>query len=483
MLVKMDTSEGAAGKEVRMFKILRLLKLGKLLRVARIIRILDRYQEELRVFMDAFGGIILSLLVFIFCHIIACMWYYVGSFNIEEDLFTGAPALDGWVSNYFSGDICDDSTDAAIALAQQQTAADAPPPPPPPPPNATASCQESISTQNTRYLTSVYWSMMTISTVGYGDIPVTTNGEKIVATITMLFGALIFAAITGQMASRFMATMGAEQAFNTRMDEVRQYMRERNVPTQQRRSIEGHFQLLWGKAAIYDEAEILSLLPKVLRDPIIHTQYTPIVTHAALFSKLGVMDGGHEVLSLVAQRLSHTVSDIGLVIIREGEYGSDMYFIAEGEVDVYRTQGAADGNPSPVEMITYGSDVRAKLGLRLGRLGQNAYFGEQAVMNRGNGLRRGLRTRSVISRSACSFHTLSKAALDELRAEIPVLNGCVASVETYGVVVDAHQAQLTTDGGGGDGALAAEVRALSTKLDRALGAIAELSHAVKHQQS
>ena len=460
MLVQTDTSGGAGGKSIRVFKVLRLLKLGKLLRVARIVRILDRYQEELRVFMDAFGGVILSLIVFLFCHLIACTWYYVGTFDVEADAGAHSPALKGWVNSYFDPESCT-----------------SPPPPPPPPPNATSACVQQTSTQDTRYITSIYWSMMTISTVGYGDIPVTTDIEKIVAITTMLFGALVFAAITGQLSSRFMATMGAEQAFNTRMDEVRQYLRERNVPTHQRRSIEAHFQLLWGKAAIYDEVQILSLLPNVLSDPILHAEYTPMIAHAAIFSQLDGMVGGHEVLSLLARRLTHTVATPGLVVMREGDYGSDMYFIAEGEVDVFRTEGAADGNPAAVQKLTYGIDGRSNLGMRLGRLGKNAYFGEQAVMRRGNGMKRGVRTRSVVTRNACKFHVISKATLDELRAEIPVLNGCVAKVENFAAPLPTQTTsrQASVLGSSGESnALAEEVRALSTKLDMALNAIAEL---------
>ena len=40
------------------------------------------------------------------------------------------------------------------------------------------------------------------------------------------------------MASRFMATKGAVQAFNTKMDEVRQYLHDKNIPIGQRRAIE-----------------------------------------------------------------------------------------------------------------------------------------------------------------------------------------------------------------------------------------------------
>jgi hypothetical protein len=453
MIIKNNTESAGAGKEVRAFKILRLLKLGKLLRVARIIRIINRYQEELRKFMAAFGSIILSCVVFLFCHLIACMWFYTGSFNTPEDSVHGTPALDGWVMNYW-GPSCED----------QAAAAAAPAPAPAPDSNADMNCVE--ADQNTRYITSAYWSMMTISTVGYGDIPVSTDGEKILAMLTMLFGSLIFAAITGSLSARFMAGMGAKQDFNTRMDEVRQYVRDHSVPTRQRRAVEAHFQLLWGKAAIYDEKEILALLPRVLRDPIVHTQYTPILSHCALFAKLGSIPQGHEVTALVAQQLTHTVAKDGMVVMRQGEYGSDLFFIADGEVDVYRTQGST----TPADKMTYGSDPRANLGMRLGRLGVDSYFGEQAVMTRGNGLRRGVRTRSVVSRNQCQFHVLSKASLDALREEIPILNGVVATVEEYGYTSHAQLVDSPADG-----QLAGEVRALSTKVDKALAAIAALN--------
>ena len=137
--------------------------------------------------------------------------------------------------------------------------------------------------------------------------------------MTMLFGAIIFAGITGQMASRFMASKGAVQYFNTRMDEIRQYLRDKNVPAQQRRTVEAHFALLWGRAAIYNEAEILSLLPRTLRDPIVELVYIPLLSHVAVFSSLGLNAKGREVLALIATQLTSTVSMPRNLVMMEGD--------------------------------------------------------------------------------------------------------------------------------------------------------------------
>eukprot|EP01048_Picozoa_sp_COSAG05_P014820 COSAG05_NODE_1713_length_4230_cov_3.216897_8_plen_108_part_00 len=57
----------------------------------------------------------------------------------------------------------------------------------------------------------------------YGDIVAETDIEKLWAVAAMLFGALVFAAITGSLASRMMATKGGVAFYNQKMDEVRQY--------------------------------------------------------------------------------------------------------------------------------------------------------------------------------------------------------------------------------------------------------------------
>jgi CRP-like cAMP-binding protein len=85
----------------------------------------------------------------------------------------------------------------------------------------------------------------------------------------------------------------------------------------------------------------------------------------------------------IARQLTHTVANFGLVVMGEGEYGEEMWFIEDGEVDVYRQTAQ-----SRVAEVTH-TDFRARLGARLGRLGKQGFFGERAVMARGNGLRRG----------------------------------------------------------------------------------------------
>ena len=51
------------------------------------------------------------------------------------------------------------------------------------------------------YLTSIYFTITTITTVGYGDISISTPLEKIFCIIVMLIGVIAFSIASGSLAS------------------------------------------------------------------------------------------------------------------------------------------------------------------------------------------------------------------------------------------------------------------------------------------
>jgi hypothetical protein len=50
-----------------------------------------------------------------------------------------------------------------------------------------------------QYLVSFYWTVTTITTVGYGDISIKTNGEKICCIFLMIFGVVSFGLLSGSL--------------------------------------------------------------------------------------------------------------------------------------------------------------------------------------------------------------------------------------------------------------------------------------------
>lgn len=73
---------------------------------------------------------------------------------------------------------------------------------------------------NTRYLTSLYWAFTTLTSVGYGDIVPHTNGEKIFAMWVMIFGAVVYATIFGNVALIIQSFDAEQMRLKERTDAV-----------------------------------------------------------------------------------------------------------------------------------------------------------------------------------------------------------------------------------------------------------------------
>ena len=217
---------------------------------------------------------------------------------------------------------------------------------------------------------------------------------------------------------------------------------------------------------------------------------------AALFTQLmdGSCEHGREILSKIALELKHEVANQGVVVMQAGEYGSSMFLVGDGEVEIYRRATA----PSEIRLAIGERPPReANSRVRLGRLGPRGFFGELAVMRSGGsfggidaaeatskvrrkpGLQASIsshdriarnpfwvpastpmcaqprpfplytacfvvrcplircrcpqcavRTRTAIARTGCSFHVLEKSALERLRGEYPVLHQVMLNIES-----------------------------------------------------
>jgi len=101
--------------------------------------------------------LIFSIFAILFIHTIACLWIFLGAYNQDSD----DPLLSNWI-DYFEFD---------------------------------------IHNIGSMYTIGLYWTITTITTVGYGDISATNTPERIVACIIMVIGVIAFSFSTGSLSS------------------------------------------------------------------------------------------------------------------------------------------------------------------------------------------------------------------------------------------------------------------------------------------
>ncbi len=59
--------------------------------------------------------------------------------------------------------------------------------------------------------TGIWWAVQTVTTVGYGDVPITSVGARIVAMVVMLFGIGFLSILTATIASTFVRSERGEE--------------------------------------------------------------------------------------------------------------------------------------------------------------------------------------------------------------------------------------------------------------------------------
>jgi hypothetical protein len=124
-----------------------LLKSARLLRLVRVSRKLDRYSE--------YGLAVVVLLTCLFtlvAHWLACIWHAIGQNEVKLGY--------GWIA----------------VLGKQINS------------SYNSSYSSSGPDLRTRYVTSLYFTLTSLTSIGFGNVSPNTNSEKLFAVLMMLVG-------------------------------------------------------------------------------------------------------------------------------------------------------------------------------------------------------------------------------------------------------------------------------------------------------
>ena len=179
---------------------------------------------------------------------------------------------------------------------------------------------------NEKYSTSVYWSMYTITLVGYGDITLKSNAEMLFSIFTMLTGTILcdagITAILSSIVHTMDASAGEAQAW---VQVITKYMRHRSLPLDLQDRIFGFFVHMHLSDDDIDEFKVLAQQPRYIKHKLLDSicfmtmrnNFAPLEKYSDGFLK-SVIHGMYPYLALPKEILLavHTPCDKVYVVVR-----------------------------------------------------------------------------------------------------------------------------------------------------------------------
>ncbi|PKA57201.1 Potassium channel KOR2 [Apostasia shenzhenica] len=176
-----------------------------------------------------------------------------------------------------------------------------------------------------RYITSLYFAIVTMSTVGYGDIHAVNTREMIFIMIYVSFDMILGAYLIGNMTALIVKGSKTER-FRDKMTDLIKYMNRNKLGKEIRNQIKSHLRLQYESS--YTRASILEDIPVAVKVKISQSLYFEMVQQVPLFKGCS-----NEFLNQIVIKLNEEFFLPGEVIIEQGSAVDQIYIISHGSLE------------------------------------------------------------------------------------------------------------------------------------------------------
>ncbi|KAK2829592.1 hypothetical protein Q7C36_017582 [Tachysurus vachellii] len=271
-----------------------LLKTVRLLRLLRLLQKVDRYSQ--------YSAVVLTLLMSVFAllaHWLACVWYVIG----RKELASNDPVTwdIGWLQE-LGKRLETPYTNGTVGGPSMRSA----------------------------YIASLYFTLSSLTSVGFGNVCANTDAEKIFSICTMLIGALMHAVVFGNVTAIIQRMYSRRSLYHTRMKDLKDFIRVHRLPQQLKQRMLEYFQTTWSVTNGINANELLHDFPDELRaDIAMHLNKD--ILQLPLFSS-----ASRGCLRSLSLHIKTSFCAPGEYLIRHGDALHAQHFVCSGSLEVLK---------------------------------------------------------------------------------------------------------------------------------------------------
>ena len=300
-------------------KVGRLPRLYRLIKIAKIIRVIKN-QHGFSNLSESIGlslKIPLSLkrlvyfltVFFLVCHLIACLWYFISTIEINKNR--------NWVNKYKVSDLNDFDL----------------------------------------YICSMYWTVTTLTTVGYVDITPDNDLERGICICVMLGGVFFYSYTVGTITSIMSDNDKKQSKFESKLGILNDIAQNYKLSARLYKKIKSAIE--YDTSRLNKETEeIINSLPRKLSIQLKFIINQVLVKQNRFFNSKPI-----PFINAILSHLKPFKFNNRENIFYQGQYSGEMYFVTKGQINLYKMQNKEMIQILVIEEGDYYGDVEIVLSI------------------------------------------------------------------------------------------------------------------------
>lgn len=357
---------GQIGQDNSTTQFLALLRLVKLVRLYRVKQLFDVLQYNARVSLTLLTVTRNFAAALVWSHFSACTIYFIArAFNFDPD------------NTWIGGQVADMNTFE-------------------------------------QYVTSLYWAIVTFTTVGYGDYSPVNEIEQVWGIIFILLNMIISSWIIGSMTLVIVKQDEATGLYRDALQVLKQYAAIHSLDRATHKSLKTQLKLEFKNREIADE-QVLAQFPSAVRRKVLRKLYLNSLLQTGL-----LQDTRQQFIDAFLLECTVEIFSPGEELLHRGSACSDLYLLVEGVVSLIKPAGRFfaddrhEGNGSDGVLLNAGAFIN-----------EIGFFTESPQID------------TVRTKTVCKTLTLSRSSYKVIAENYPgsasmILQNLLAKVDAFG---------------------------------------------------